>query len=175
MALAAILYKPSEGASVDAILAGVTEQLRAEKYRLAGAIQWNTASVAGPCSEMVLEDLASGRRVCVSEYRGPLSKGCRLDSSALEEVAGLVNTSILPGVDLVIINKFSKSEADGSGLRQAIEAAVVAGIPVLVGLNATHRAAWEAFSGGATAWLPAEAAAIRRWCREILPVQAPAA
>jgi hypothetical protein len=168
MKIAAILYKPSQGPFVDSILTRLTENLRGRSVRLAGAVQWNTAATAGPCSDMYLEDLSSGRRVCVSEDRGPMAKGCRLDSSALEEVAGLTRASIQPGVDLVIINKFSKSEAEGAGLRQVIEAAVLAGIPVLAGLNATHQAAWEAFAGGETAWLPPEAEAIQSWCDEVL-------
>lgn len=170
--LAAILYVPSQGPFVDTLLTGLTEKLRREGRSLAGAIQWNTVAGAGPCNDMVLEDLASRKRVMVSEDRGPMAKGCRLDSSALEEMAGLTLASIAPGVELVIVNKFSKSEAEGAGLRQVIEAAVLAGIPVLVGLNATHRAAWEAFSGGDTDWLPPEQTPIEAWCQKALADEA---
>lgn len=168
MKIAAILYRPSQGPAVDEILQRVTGDLKARSVKLAGAVQWNTGSNCGPCSDMVLEDLASGQRISVSEDRGPLARGCRLDSSALEEVAGLTSASIRPGVDLVVLNKFSKSEAEGAGLRQVIEAAVVAGLPVLVGLNATHQPAWEAFAGSETQWLPPEETAIRAWCDAIL-------
>lgn len=166
--LAAVLYKPSEGTAVDAVLCGVAHELKAKSLKLAGAVQYNGPGGTSACADMHLEDLASGRRLLVSEDRGPLAKGCRLDSSALEEMAGIVCSSIADGIDLVIINKFSKSEADGAGLRQAIEAAVIAGIPVLVGLNATSRSAWEQFSDGQTAWLPPERNAILAWCESVL-------
>lgn len=169
--LAAILYRPSEGPAIDSLLARVTHVLREKGLALAGVIQWNAPAASGPCSDMTLEDLHSGRRVIVSEDRGPLAKGCRLDSGALEEVAGLTRSSIRPGIDLLVVNKFSKSEAEGAGLRQAIEAAVLAGVPVLAGLNVTHRAAWEAFAGGESAYLPCDADAIVQWCLGARPSQ----
>lgn len=166
--IAAILYKPSEGASVDLMLTGLAAELKAQNVRLAGTVQWNRAAQAGPCADMIMEDLHSGRHISVTENRGAMAMGCRLDSRALEDVAGLTRASIGEDTDLVIINKFSKSEADGGGLRQAIEAAVTAGVPVLVALNTTHRDAWDAFTGGCSHWLAADPQAIRTWCRDVL-------
>ncbi len=166
--LAAVLYDPSQGGDVDDLLLSLVKALRKRNVRVAGAVQLNGPAESGPCSEMVLEDLASGRRVRISQNRGPLARGCRLDNSALEEVAGLTRASVGEGVDCVIINKFSKTEADGGGLRQAIEAAVLADIPVVVGLNSTQRSAWETFSGGATAWLPRDEAVILGWLEDTM-------
>lgn len=166
--LAAVLYHPSQGDDIDRLLEQVARELKSRSYRLAGTVQCNAPGQAGPCSDMVLEDLMTGRRVLVSEERGPLAKGCRLDSGALEAVAGLVRASIGPGIDVVIVNKFSKSEAEGAGLRQVIEAAVVAGLPVVVGINASSRVAWDDFAGAETQWLPHEADAIIAWCEAAL-------
>lgn len=166
--IAAILYKPSDGPSVDLMLSGLAAELKAQNVRLAGTVQWNQDPAAGPCADMVMEDLHTGRHISVTENRGALAKGCRLDSRALEDVAGLTCASIGTDTDLVIINKFSKSEAEGRGLRQAIEAAVTSGVPVLVALNATHRAAWDEFTGGCSNWLSPDPQAIRSWCRGVL-------
>lgn len=166
--LAAVLYDPSQGGDVDELFLSVVNVLRRRNLRIAGAVQLNGPAASGPCADMLLEDLATGRRVRISQDRGSLAKGCRLDSSALEEVAGLTRASVGQGIDCVIINKFSKSEAEGGGLRQVIEAAVLADIPVVVGLNSTQRSAWESFSGGATAWLPREQAAILRWFEDTI-------
>lgn len=50
--------------------------------------------------------------------------------------------------DLVILNKFGKQEAEGRGFREALAGAVAEGIPVLVGLNALNKAAFETFAAG---------------------------
>lgn len=166
--IAAILYEPRQGPGIDLMLAAIVAELRSRGVRLAGTLQWNAPSQAGPCLDMVLEDIHTGQRINVTENRGAVARGCRLDSRALEDVAGLTRASLDDDIDLVIVNKFAKCEADGGGLRQVIETAVAGGIPVLVGLNTAHRAAWEAFAGGATHWLTADADAVRAWCRSVL-------
>lgn len=166
--LAAVAYEASERGAIDALLADVAHELRSRGVRLAGAEQVNAPNAAGPCSEMALEDLASGRVILISQARGAPSEGCRLDSGALEEAAGLALASLHAGVDLVIVNRFSKSELDSGGMRQVIEAVVSAGTPVIVGLNVTYRAAWDGFTGGATVWLPQDEAAIIHWSLEAI-------
>lgn len=163
--LAAVLYSAGAGARADAVLAEAVGALRRQGWRLGGAVQHNTP-VADRCAcDMTLEDLGSGRLVDISENRGPLARGCRLNSVALEELTGLAASSIAHGIDLLIVNKFGKRESEGHGFRQAIEAAVAAGVPVVALVSHDNLAGWEAFTAGLDDRLAADAQAIVSWCR----------
>ena len=83
---------------------------------------------------MVVEDLYSGARALISKDRGNLARGCRLDHDVLSAVMLAVERSLTGNVDLLIINKFGKEEAEGRGFRQAIGMAVEREIPVLIGV-----------------------------------------
>ena len=169
MRLAAIHYDRQSGAHVDDVLAGVVRILKSSGVKLGGSIQWNeTAPNRTRCS-MTLEDLASGRRILVSEDRGPHARGCRLNASALEEAAVLTASSIEAGVDLVIINRFGKQEAEGRGFRQVIEAAILLDLPVLVGVNETNRDSWEGFTGNEAECLPCSIDAVLTWYGAAVP------
>lgn len=169
MKLAAIGYQAGDGGKVDALLRQVAEQLRADGYRLAGAVQWNTENASQSKCDMVLEDLATGKRLDVSADQRGDPHACRLDTYALETVAGLVAGSIGPDVDLVILNRFGKQEAAKAGFRAVIEAAVANDLPVLTGLNAMHKELWERFTGAQSADIAPDADAVRAWCAKTLP------
>lgn len=163
--LAAVLYAAGAGARADEVLAEAVAMLRGQGWRLAGAVQHNTP-VADRCAcDMTLEDLGSGRLVDISENRGPLARGCRLNSVALEELTGLAAAAIASGVDLLVVNKFGKRETEGHGFRQAIEAAVAAGLPVIALVSHDNLAGWEAFTQGLDDRLAADTRAIVSWCR----------
>ena len=160
--LAAINYDGTSGALVDEVLAEAARILKSNGVTVAGAIQWNEPVPDRRRCRMTLEDLASGRRILASEDRGS-------DTSALEEAAVLAASSIQPGVDLVVINRFGKQEAEGRGFRQAIEAAILLECPVLVGVSEMNRASWETFIGNEAEYLPCSLEAVLSWCRSALP------
>jgi nucleoside-triphosphatase THEP1 len=164
MRIAAVVYPVSEGAHADTVLSEVARDLKSRGLRIAGAVQHNTHSGDRCRCDMTLEDLASGTLVQISEDRGPEARGCRLDSSALEEIVGLVCSSLEGKPDLVVVNKFGKREAEGSGFRAAIEQALDSGIAVLTAVSSTNLAEWENFAGGLDERLPLEPTAIAAWC-----------
>ena len=164
MKLAAVLYDIGEGAAADALLTSLALRLRRAGFKLAGAVQSNVAVAGRRHSEIVLEDLASAGRVDVSQYRGPLARGCRLDERALEYCAGIAVSSLEPDTDLVVVNRFGKREAEGHGFRLMIEQAVVLGVPVLAGLSRAHLEAWRTFVGEEPVLLPPDMARVASWC-----------
>jgi nucleoside-triphosphatase THEP1 len=169
MRIAAIKYRAGEAEKIDAMLCGLAGRLRREGYKLAGSIQWNKGAESGYHCDMDFEDLASGRRLRGSIDQACPTEGCRLDSSALEDAAGLVAASIAPGIDLVIINRYGKQEVQGRGFRQAIAAAIAQDLPVLTVLNKVHDGSFAAFTGEAATELPPTLEAIEDWCRALLP------
>ncbi len=92
-----------------------------------------------------------------------------MDAGALEEAAGLASARLAAhGGDLVVLNKFGISEAEGRGFRSLIAEALERDLPVLVGLPEVHRTAFERFADGMATVLPPEEAAVAAWCREAI-------
>lgn len=163
--LAAIIYELGCGDAADAALLAAVGQLRAEGLAMAGAIQHNVDRADRCLCDMVLEDLGSGRHIEISEFRGPEARGCRLDTVALEEAAGLATASLDRGAALVIVNRFGKREAAGHGFRQLIEAAVARGVPVIVAVSRDYAGHWRDFSASLDSELAADPEVIARWAR----------
>lgn len=164
MKIAAILYDGAQSRRVDELIGELASKLRTKGFMLAGAIQSNPAAENRSRCDIVLEDLATRQVINASEDRGSLASGCRLDQSALEQCVGLATASIRPGVDFVIVNRFGKQEAEGSGFRSLIEQAVLLDVPVIVGLNRAHVDTWSQFVGGNPQLLPMQIDTVVQWC-----------
>lgn len=163
MKLAAVAYDVGEADAVDALLRQVAHALRGEGRKLAGTVQWNEARPNTHKKAMVLENLASGQRLDISADASPDPAACRMNSYALEGVAGLVAGTITPGLDLVILNRFGKQEAARGGFMAVIEAAIVNDLPVLTGLNRAHLGHWREFTSGEAVLLAPDAGEVRAW------------
>ena len=114
---------------------------------LAGIVQINVDRPGRRRCDMMVEDLSSGERVRISQDRGEMARGCRLDHGVLAAVVSAVEASLLRDVDILIINKFGKEEVEGRGFRHAIALALENETPVLIGVPARNAEAWRAFCG----------------------------
>lgn len=153
---------PGRG-DTDMVLERLASDLAARGLRCRGTVQINSERAdAGPC-DMDVRVLPDGAVLRISQDLGPQARGCRLDPAALETAAGLVAASLSLGADLLIINKFGKHEAEGRGFRSVIAEAVAMDIPVLVGLNALNRPAFESFAEGLAIQLPSDPDALMAW------------
>lgn len=151
--------------SLDTVLTEVATELMAEGLHLAGVVQTNCTRPDRHNCDMDVKVLPDGPVIRISQDLGPEARGCRLDPAALEQAVALVAARLAHGADLMVLNKFGKHEADGRGFRDLIGEALSRGIPVLTGVNAMNRAAFEAFADGTAELLPADADAIRGWMR----------
>jgi hypothetical protein len=162
---------PGRG-DTDLVLEGLSADLAARGYRCCGVVQTNTERAdAGPC-DMDVRVLPDGPVLRISQDLGSFSHGCRLDPAALQMAVGLVAAELSSGADFLIINKFGKHEAEGRGFREVIAEAVALKVPVLVGLNARNRDAFESFAGGMAIQLPAEPDARKEWADEAIATAA---
>lgn len=164
MRVAAILYDGAVGQQADELIAELARRLRCSGFKLAGAVQSNVVVTGRNRCDIMLEDLATGRTTKASQDRGPLASGCRLDAGALEDSVGLAASSLGAETDLIVINRFGKQEAEGSGFRAMIAQAVLLDVPVVVGLNRAHLDSWRDFVGEAPQLLPLELGAVTSWC-----------
>ncbi len=153
---------PGRG-DTDLVLERLATELAARGLRCCGTVQINSERPdAGPC-DMDVRVLPDGAVLRISQDLGPQARGCRLDPAALETAVGLVAASLSSGADLLIVNKFGKHEAEGRGFRDVIAEALALDIPVLVGLNAINRPAFENFAEGLAIPLPPDPAALMAW------------
>ena len=77
------------------------------------------------------------------------------------------SAAIDDGADLVIINRFGRSEAEGKGLIDLIPQALDADIPVLIAVPEQRFAAWIRFSEGMNVRLACRRDALDRWWRAV--------
>lgn len=141
------IRRDEPGTADDAILRA-TERARSAGMRLAGVIQQNSWRAGKKRCDMDLVDLASNRVIRISEDRGDMSRGCRMDWNAVTLAAAAVEDTIRnEAVDLLIINKFGKAEEDGGGMRDAIAAAIEREVPVLLSIGLISIASLTAFAG----------------------------
>jgi len=153
---------PGRG-DTDLVLGRLATDLAARGLRCCGTVQINSERCgSGPC-DMDVRVLPDGPVLRISQDLGPQARGCRLDPAALETAVGLVAAGLSSGVDLLIINKFGKQEAEARGFRDVIAEAVAMDLPALVGLNALNRPAFETFAEGMAIELPPEPAALMAW------------
>ena len=144
--LAAIVYRPADDA--DDLLARFAADLIRRGRRLGGIIQRNTKGEAGQRERMEVIDLMTGKVVRICQDLGKDAAACKLNPAGLAEAATLVTRAIAAGVELVVVNKFSKQEAAGRGLRAEIAEAATAGLPLLTAVSDSCYDAWTSFTGG---------------------------
>jgi nucleoside-triphosphatase THEP1 len=141
----AIVY--GDGARIAPILDRVATHLAAEGCRLAGLLQRDFQRVGRSRCDMNLEDLATGETVAISQDRGEGARGCRLDVEALLNATARTRNSLASEPDVVIVNKFGKTECDGGGCRSLIAEAVEHNVPVVVAVPWANLESWRCFAG----------------------------
>jgi molybdate transport system ATP-binding protein len=164
--LAAIIYRSGED-DVDSLLAAFAADLICEGHRIGGVVQHNSKGASGTRELMQMIDLMTGRAIPICQALGSGAVSCTLDPAGLAEAAVSVSRAIDEDVDLVIVNKFSKQEAAGGGLRAELADAVMAGMPILTAVPEKCYDAWIEFTGGFGTTLVCERHVVDEWWREI--------
>jgi len=160
---AAIAYEADD--DPDRLLSDFAEELRRSGYRVAGAIQHGAhASGGSPLGAVILprEEV-----VDLGHHRNDDAPGCGIDTERLAGIARVITTAIEEGVDLVIVNRFGKLEAQGRGLIQLIKRAVDADIPVVTAVPQRRFAAWVKYSNGMSVRLPCRRTALDAWWQSV--------
>ena len=171
--LAAVVYGPDD--DCDALLADFAHRLAASGVAVAGLVQINGVNASCETQDMELEDLDTGRRINICQDLGSGSVGaCRLDPTGLAAAAGALRAAIDKPLDLVVINKFGRMEADGGGLAGEIGQVVAAEQPLVIGVPQRFLDAWNAFAGGLDVKVACQRSAVDAWWQSV-EASAPAA
>lgn len=163
--VAAVLYRPED--DIDALLADFAQNQQRRGAHIGGIVQRNTKSEAGCQVGMQAIDLLTGREISICQPLGSGAMACKLDAAGLAEAAVAVSRAIEADVGLLVINKFSKQEASGQGLRAEFAGAISAGIPVLTAVPEKCLDAWNTFTGGIGTMLLCEPRVIEGWWNEL--------
>ena len=162
--LAAVIY-PS-GFKIDEFLTRLVHRLHADHVKVAGVLQENARDAAGVCSAMTLVELTSRSRFRISQDLGSQAQGCRLDARGIAEIGPLLERTLDQNVELIILNRFGKAEAEGGGLRSAFVRAMEAGIPTVTAVREDYVEAWSQFHGRLAIDLATDLDAALAWCRD---------
>ena len=162
--VAAVLYRSQD--DVDALLADVAESLAREGVRVGGVVQRNLKGASGKTGMLAL-DLMTGREISICQPLGSGAMACKLDAGGLAEASVAVARAISAEVDLLVINKFSKQEASGKGLRAEFAEAIMAGVPLLTAVPEKCLDDWRAFTGDIGTTLLCERQVVEGWWREL--------
>lgn len=163
--LAAIVY--SHDNPIEALLRAAVDEARGQGLRVAGMLAADDDPEACVTGDMSLRDVASGRAISICQDLGPSARACRLDPQGLAQAAGMLREQIAAGVDLVVLNKFGRAEAEGAGFADEIGLCVSGDIALLTAVPARFLPAWEEFAGGVDQRLAPDGAAIAAWLSRI--------
>jgi hypothetical protein len=153
---------------IDDCLSEAVALMAAAGLRLAGTVRALPVDHhAHPC-DMDLQVLPDGPMVRISQALGSGARGCRLDPGAIATLACAVEARLAQS-DLLVINKFGKQEALGRGLRPVIGAAMMQGVPVLVGVNGQNLPAFLDFASGMATEIAPDPRSILAWARQVVP------
>lgn len=134
-----------EQSQAEGALRALAAQARGRGLVPGGVLPEAGASRGGRC-DMLLRDLFSGETIRISEDRGALARGCRLDRDGLARACALILAN-LRFCDLVLLNKFGRAEVEGGGFRSVIGDALTLGIPTIIGVPRRNLQDWRAFAG----------------------------
>lgn len=135
--------------------------------RIGGVIEEGHGLENRSCSAGRLRSIADGRSYPIFQDLGPGSAACHLDGSGAVSASEAVRQDIAAGCDLVVLSKFGKLEAAGTGLAPAFGAAIEAGVPVLTSVSPAFEAAWARFAAPLSIALPADPERIEAWWRDV--------
>jgi nucleoside-triphosphatase THEP1 len=164
--IGAVVY--DDGLISDALIAQCATDLIASGFRLGGIVQSNAHRLGRRRCDMYVKDLLGGDEVKISLDRGNEARGCRLDPDAFARIDTWVERAVRERVDLLVINKFGKEEAHGRGLRPVIAEALIAGIPLVIGVSTRNLCDFLTFIGDPATRLRPDVEAITAWCRNAI-------
>jgi nucleoside-triphosphatase THEP1 len=159
--IAAVRYSP--GDPIDTLMRKAIRVFIERGARLGGVLQDDACAQGDEPCQMRLEDLATGEHFALSQELGKGSEACRLDPAMLAHAAVAIRKAIDEGAELIIVNKFGAQEAAGSGLRQEMGCAVLAGVPLLTTVADRFVDDWLAFTGGSSELIEPSMENILNW------------
>lgn len=151
--------------SAEPLFDAVIAILKTRGVRIGGFIQREYPAPSGHDAEVVAENIETGETFAIMQPRGGVGAGCRLNSAVLADVTGRALARLDDEIDLLILNRFGRTETEGSGLRAVFEKAIELGVPVLTSVKPEHVEGWKTYTGDMSVLLPFDENAVFEWYR----------
>lgn len=148
---------------INLLLENVVQKMQADNFRVQGYLQKEIMKPDRCQCDTYLENLANGAKLQISQDLGNGAKGCKLDNSMLVQLSEIALKDLDEIPELLIVNRFGRSEAEGHGFRQVIEKAFGLGIPILTAVKDLYLEDWRKFSGELGLELAADESEIITW------------
>ena len=161
--IAALRYAP--GDPVRDVLQTFAAQLKAQGLGVHGLLQEKLFGDAGACTGVDAIDLATNQRIALSRpTRYELDhKVCSLNLGQLAEATAVLRRALEQNADIVLVERFGKTERDGGGLADDLLALMASGTPTVVSVPQDEFEAWQRFSGGLGEALACDLVALATW------------
>lgn len=118
-------------------------------------------------SKMGIINLADGRYYSIAQYLGEHNSSCCLDSAAVSAASHVLTMARQQKPDLIIINRFGKLEAEGSGFADEMLEIMSSSIPLLTIVPERFLDAWRIFCGELSSELPPTLAHMKHWFQRL--------
>ena len=135
----------------------------ATSARVAGVVAEPHGLADRACNAGFLRNICTGERFSIFQDFGLGSTTCHLDERGVLAATEAARRDISVGCDLVVLSKFGKLEASGTGLLNAFNAAIDANIPVLTSVSPAYEQTWVRFAGPSFVVLAADPLKIDEW------------
>lgn len=156
--IAAIVYRPGQATrpALDALVA----HLKGQGLAVHGLLQEATLDHG-----MDAIDIHTGVRIAIKRpTRYELDhKLCSLNLSQLAEATMVLRRALDQHADVVVVERFGKTERDGGGLADDLLALMASGIPTFVTVPEEELSAWKRFSGDMGVVLNCDAESLVNW------------
>lgn len=157
--------RADDSKAAQALMQAFAQDLLRKGYRVAGLVQTRVVDPASARTRVALRDVASGALYPISQDLGRGSVACNLDSGELALACAAIERSAREGVDLIVLSKFAKQEAERSGLCDAFRAAMLTKTPVVAAVSPDFLREWFAFAGELAEFVAPDMAGLEDWWR----------
>lgn len=153
---------------INDLLQRVVDRLKSRDLNVQGYLQ-KEIMLPNRCKcDTYLENLINGDQLKISQDLGHGARGCKLDNSMLSKLSETAMQDLELAPDLLIVNRFGRSEAEGGGFREVIGKAISMDIPVLTAVKNEYYHDWKLFSGDLGCELSANTGDTLTWCHKVL-------
>lgn len=163
-----VIVRPPDGGALDC-LEGFARILQGQGYLVRGLVQRNAPTAQACACTMTLVDIHCGQEYRISQDLGAGSTCCRVDTNAVAEASAVLRQALGAELDLMVVNKFGKLEAQGLGLADEMLSAMAQGIPLLTSVEPQVLDRWRDFTGGIAAELAPTCGSLMRWWEDVRP------
>ena len=154
----------AESTVIQKLLAEAVADWRRAGVTVCGLVE-EAHGLAGRSCSGGLRNLETGNVFPMYLDEPPAHTSCHLDELGVVDACASVVDRIAAS-DLVVLSKFGKLEAVGSGLYEAFEIAIRLGKPLLTSVAPKHHYAWQRFAPE-VAFIRPDRASIETWKRNV--------